>query len=149
VSRDQKAIDASELQDKADKVRSLQASLQEANAVSERLRVSLDAKTHALEQAENRVATLQRERERVTKDLTEFERDLRAARLESKRFGAELQRLKLDQQAATAKQGADERLEREYRSAQDKLRVLRLELDEERATCRSLERWREDHKCGT
>lgn len=147
MSRDQKAIDASELQDKADKVRSLQASLQEANAVSERLRVSLDAKTHALEQAENRVATLQRERERVTKDLTEFERDLRAARLESKRFGAELQRLKLDQ--ATAKQGADERLEREYRSAQDKLRVLRLELDEERATCRSLERWREDHKCGT
>ncbi|RSH95361.1 hypothetical protein EHS25_000448 [Saitozyma podzolica] len=148
ASRDQKDINAPE-QDKADEVRSLQASLQEANAVSERLRVSLDAKTHALEQAENRVSALQRERERVTKDLTEFERDLRAARLESQRFGAELQRLKLDQEAATAKQGADGRLERECRSAQDKLRVLRLELDEERATCQSLERWREEHKCGT
>jgi hypothetical protein len=57
--------------------------------------------------------------------------------------------LKLDQEAATAKQGADGRLERECRSAQDKLRVLRLELDEERATCQSLERWREEPKCGT
>jgi chromosome segregation ATPase len=99
-----------------------------------------------LERAESAKASLESEREKIIRDLAEFEQDLRAQTLENQRFGAELQKIKLERQSVGVRQ-PDLQTEREYRATKDRLRVVSKELNEAKHRCDELQRWRDDHMC--
>ena len=102
----------------------------------------------AVNTAEDRIATLQKERASVARELSAFDADLEKQRAESGRFGEELEMLKAEQHVSAAENARGmERLQKDCWASQDRLQATRQQLEEARAEREKLERWRSCHEC--
>ena len=113
-----------------------------------RLRSLLHERETALYESQDKVATMQSERSRIAKELSNFETDLREQRFDSERFGLELQALKHSQKS-TATTHAREMsiISGEHKQAKDQLAKVEHEFATLRKSNGELIQWRESHVC--
>jgi hypothetical protein len=134
-----------ELEAKAALVQTLRSSLRDANAATDKLRLSLREKGDSLRHAESTIASLHRERASITKELLEFETDLQRQRVESEAFGRELRSLKAEQGGSIRLKEEMAILQRNYRSAKDGLQQAKNQLAETVRRAADLEKWQRAH----
>lgn len=128
-------------------IRKLEASLRESNATNDRLRDSLRARSQALRETEDKVASLKADRAMITKDLVAFESDLRVQRVESEQFGVELQLFKRAEEAAKdAHRSQLARVQADCQSAQDRLDSAKRQLEATMRRVAELEQARDQNQ---
>jgi chromosome segregation ATPase len=123
----------------------LESRLRDTNMSTDRIRLSLKEKTDALRHAETTVASLQRERASITKELLEFEADLQHQRAESETFGRELRSLKMEQSGSARLKEDMAVLQRNYRFAKDALQQAKDQLATAVRRAAELEKWQSTH----
>ncbi|KAK4684273.1 hypothetical protein P7C73_g5915, partial [Tremellales sp. Uapishka_1] len=109
--------------------RALQQSLDETTSRVHRLEKTLQYKETTLAASERRVESLLAERQKITSELIDFDRDLRNQRVESGNFGRELVALKRESEGI-------QRIKEKVRG----LEVIQGRFDE-------LSRWKDQHDC--
>lgn len=124
----------------------LEATLQDGNLATDRLRQNLRDKSDALRHAESKIDTLQTERKAVAKELLAFEADLNRQRIESEGFGKELQKLRMEQQSTLQSQEQFEQMRRDYRTARESLRHAKDQLAKAVDQVTELEEWQRSHR---
>lgn len=130
-----------------DKVRSLQATLEEAESLlqcshenSSRLRNELRLRSDEVADKGHEIEVLTTERQRITRELAQFSEDLAVQRRECAAFGSELQLVRTEQ-AATRGAHADQlaRLEETLRANQADLARATQQAQDARCQCSVLQ----------
>ncbi|ORX39013.1 hypothetical protein BD324DRAFT_618212 [Kockovaella imperatae] len=148
----QQRLEARDGHDAADsiQIQELEKKLRELRVKVRSLELSLDDRTEALRTAEERIASMRREKQSTADELALFENDLRAQRIENERFGVELRRLQ------AAQKQSDPNVEAELAACQRDLDTARRGRDhceqllkEARQDCSDLELWKTSHQCNS